>query len=224
MKTLLFVRHGNTFRPDEISRRVGRRTDLHLVEEERSRKAARNLLTRGLMPGIVFSAPLLRTQETAAIIIEQMALNTEIQLSSIFSEIDYGDDENKTEDEVIVRLGRQSLLEEGKLSEASEEDILTKGEQILELWNSQAIPPSGWIVDTERIISDLRQFASGIGEGEVVLVVSSNGIIRFTPHILPEAGYADFVSGHTLKVTTGGICVFTYENEMWHVNEWNIKP
>ncbi len=36
--TLYIVRHGNTFEPDEPPRRIGRRTDLPLVESGRAKE------------------------------------------------------------------------------------------------------------------------------------------------------------------------------------------
>ena len=39
----MIVRHGNTFRAGETPTRVGARTDLPLVEEERARSAGRYL-------------------------------------------------------------------------------------------------------------------------------------------------------------------------------------
>ena len=40
-RKLVIVRHGNTFRAGETPTRVGARTDLPLVEEERARSAGR---------------------------------------------------------------------------------------------------------------------------------------------------------------------------------------
>jgi 2,3-bisphosphoglycerate-dependent phosphoglycerate mutase len=42
----VIVRHGNTFRAGETPTRVGARTDLPLVEEERARSAGRYLRDR----------------------------------------------------------------------------------------------------------------------------------------------------------------------------------
>lgn len=43
----MIVRHGNTFRAGETPTRVGARTDLPLVEEERARSAGRYLREKG---------------------------------------------------------------------------------------------------------------------------------------------------------------------------------
>ena len=52
MKTLIIARHGNTFRPGETPTRVGSRTDLPLVEEERGRGIGRWLKQLGRNPEI----------------------------------------------------------------------------------------------------------------------------------------------------------------------------
>ena len=44
----MIVRHGNTFRAGETPTRVGARTDLPLVEEERARSADVIYVKRGL--------------------------------------------------------------------------------------------------------------------------------------------------------------------------------
>jgi probable phosphoglycerate mutase len=218
MKTLIIVRHGNTFLPDEEPRRVGARTDLKLVEEKRSILAARNLKTLGLIPTRVVSAPLLRTMQTAKIIVDELGLDRQIQPNPDFTEIDYGEDENKTENDVIKRLGIFYL---GK--DANPEKIMSRGKEEIDRWNTFSIPPQGWNVDGEKIIKRWRIFASQIKDEEIVLVVSSNGIIRFVPHILSETGYATFRQLNKLKVATGGICIFNGNNKEWQAAYWNLK-
>jgi 2,3-bisphosphoglycerate-dependent phosphoglycerate mutase len=56
---------------------------------------------------------------------------------------------------------------------------------------------------------------------DCVMVVSSNGIIRFAPHILSD--FDGFAAKHPLKVSTGGVCVLSHDNGQWHVLGWNIK-
>lgn len=51
---IIIARHGNTFAKDETPRRVGGRTDLDLVEEERGRNVGRYLKAKGLIPALVF--------------------------------------------------------------------------------------------------------------------------------------------------------------------------
>ena len=59
-------------------------------------------------------------------------------------------------------------------------------------------------------------------DGETVLCVSSNGTIRFAPHITGD--YAGFCAEHDIKVATGGVCIFTSEDgTTWSCKEWGVK-
>ena len=107
---ILIARHGNTFLPDETPRRVGSRTDLDLVETEKARALGKYLKNNNLLPNIIWAAPLKRTMQTAQLACDAMGLDsTLIQKDNRFTEIDYGPDENKTDDEICLRLGKKSL-------------------------------------------------------------------------------------------------------------------
>lgn len=197
---LLIARHGNTFGPNETPTRVGARTDLPLVAS--GQKQAKNLgeycQANHLTPDIIYCSELKRTQETA-----QIAFPTiKPQSLSIFNEIDYGPDENKTESEVIARLGQKALSQ----------------------WNTSGIAPQGWVVDTKKIIQAWVQFADTILQqyfGKTVLVVTSNGIARFAPHITNE--FDQFIKQHAIKLSTGALCGFAYQQEQWHTLFWNQR-
>ena len=96
-RKLVIVRHGNTFRAGETPTRVGARTDLPLVEEERARSAGRYLREKGIVIDKVISAPLKRTLETANYILEEMNVDLPIIQDLRLKEIDYGPDENMVE-------------------------------------------------------------------------------------------------------------------------------
>lgn len=202
---------------------MGRGTDLPLVEEERSLRAGRIIAERGLKPHRVFAGPLLRTRQTAELILSRLNLASELVISPILAEIDYGPDENRTEPEVADRLGRLYLAREGRLESAAAEEIDRRGREVIALWDARAIPPAGWLVEPERIISDLRKFAAGIEEGETVLAVSSNGVIRFAPYLLPPEKTRAFMAGHNLKVSTGGVCLLEHSAGQWRITAWNLK-
>ena len=212
--TLIIARHGNTFRSGEIPTRVGARTDLALVEEGRGRSIGKYLKENNLVPDIIYTSPLLRTKRTAELAAEEMGVDygSIIELDD-FTEIDYGADENKTEEEVMLRLGNGNV-EDGK--------------KIIELWNKEAIVPEGWNVDPQKIIKTWVDFAgrqvSGKEENRVVLLITSNGVIRFAPYLTGD--FEKFTAGHDIKVATGGVCIFEKEDEdsFWKCVAWNIKP
>ena len=220
MKTLIIARHGNTFRPGETPTRVGAHTDLPLVEEERARGIGRYLRMKGLAPTRILAAPLQRTLNTARLAAEELGNPCPVQADARFTEVDYGPDENKTEPEVMARLGRVAAGEGAAALSPEEWEAL--GAQAIELWNTQAIVPDGWQVDVPAIITAWQQLAAEVAEGETLLCVSSNGVIRFAPHITGD--YAAFCAEHDIKVPTGGVCIFTCgEDGVWRCTEWGVK-
>lgn len=222
MKTLIIARHGNTFRQGETPTRVGSRTDLPLVEEERGRGIGKWLKQLGLTPDRILAAPLQRTLRTAALAAEELGDPCPVQPDARFIEVDYGPDENKTEEEVKARLGAIAAEDEGIDPAAlTPEELDAKGAAVIDKWNAEAIVPSDWKVDVARIIANWQSLAAEVAEGETVLCVSSNGTIRFAPHITGD--YAAFCADHDIKVPTGGVCIFVNDGGGWRATEWGVK-
>ncbi len=223
---LIIVRHGNTFAAGETPRRVGGRTDLPLVETERGTNVGKYLLLKGWRPDAVFSSPLKRTMETAALAMKAMGLSLPILEESSFREVDYGPDENKTEEEVKARLGRLYLEKEGK-TVSDPEEVQARGEAVLKEWDQNAVVPSGWKVSVEGLIETWKDFAAKIEKdykNKTVLAVSSNGVIRFAPYLTGD--FAKFCQNFDIKVPTGGVCVLEKEDDaaVWTCAEWGVKP
>lgn len=202
---IIIARHGNTFTKDQTPLRVGARTDLPLVETERGTNIGKYLKMRSLIPVAVFAAPLKRTTETARLAIAALDKDIPLISDARFTEIDYGPDEGKTEEEVIARVG----------------------EDALEAWNANAIVPQGWNVSVDEIIKAWNTFANDVErdyKGKTVMVVSSNGIIRFAPHL--TGNFQKFSEEFNIKVGTGSVCVLEKEDgdKYWMVKEWGVKP
>lgn len=223
MRTLIIARHGNTFRKGETPTRVGSRTDPELVEEERGLGIGRYLLKLGLQPTRILAAPLKRTMSTARLAVQALGSTCEVQPDSRFIEVDYGPDENKTEDEVMARLGAVACRQDGSdPSTLSPEELMSKGNAAIERWNTQAIVPDSWKVDVAAIRNNWMELAAEVQEGEILLCVSSNGTIRFAPCITGD--YEGFCATHDIKVATGGVCIFTSEDgRTWQCREWGVK-
>lgn len=204
MTRLLIARHGNTFHAGETPRRAGARTDLPLTAEGRAqaRRLGGWLKAQDLLPEVTYCSDLQRTRETAEIAIKESGYPQPVFPLSIFNEIDYGPDENKEEADVIARIG---------------EDALTD-------WDERAIVPPGWHFNPDQTIADWQNFARHVVEDDqdIVLVVTSNGIARFAPHI--TGNFDGFRAAHPLKISTGAVCVLEYSDEQWHVRHWNVKP
>jgi 2,3-bisphosphoglycerate-dependent phosphoglycerate mutase len=205
--TLLIARHGNTFTPEQTPTRVGARTDLSLVPsgQEQARYLGRYLEQHNLVPNVIFTSHLKRTYEMAEIACAEMERTIPAERTEIFNEIDYGPDENKTEDEVIARLGEQPLKD----------------------WDEKGLVPDGWLVDPHGIIQSWKDFAEKIEQdyaGQIVLVITSNGIARFAPHLTGD--FEAFSNSQQIKISTGALCVFEKNDSdtFWTITEWNTKP
>ena len=205
MTTLIIARHGNTFGPDDTPTRVGAHTDLPLVEkgEAQGRAIGKYLAENRLIPDVVYASELQRTQKTAELAIKESGVSNPVYTLDIFNEIDYGPDENQTEDTVIARIGEQAIKD----------------------WDEHAKVPDGWKVDPDQIIENWKKFADQIcafDDNETVLVVTSNGIARFAPHITGD--FEGFAANHKIKLSPGAMAIFKHENGEWRIEEWNIKP
>ncbi|MCO6523588.1 MAG: histidine phosphatase family protein [Candidatus Schmidhempelia sp.] len=223
MKRLIIARHGNTFTAEQTPTRVGRHTDLPLVEETLGRNIGRYLAEHQIHLSKVYAAPLQRTIRTAQLIIEALPQSLPIIPINDFLEIDYGVDENQSEDRVIDRLGRYQLALEGNDTPTTQQ-IINAGKAIIDRWNRSAQVPPGWQVDVHNIISNWQNFANRIKDNETVLLVSSNGIIRFVPHLLGQAKYQQFIQTQSLKVKTGSLAIFDYLADSWQCTLWNERP
>ncbi len=204
MTKLLIIRHGNTFAPDETARRVGCRTDIPLVQSgvEQSRALGVYLKRENMCPDYIFASELQRAQQTAQIMAHDAICDLPIQTDKTFNEIDHGPDENKTEDEIIERIGSDSLRD----------------------WNEFGVVPPGWKVDPRQLQKAWIDFADAClneRSGKITCVVSSGGIIRFAPivldnNILPE--------GETSKVKTASMSLFHHDGNKWVCEFWNKRP
>ena len=198
MKTLIIARHGNTFRKGETPTRVGSRTDLPLVEEERGRGIGKYLRKLGLTPTRILAAPLQRTMSTAALAAEELGNPCPVQPDARFIEVDYGPDENHSEEETRARLGTDIAKAQGT--------------------DPATLSPE----EIDQIITNWSDLAAEVQDGEILLCVSSNGTIRFAPYITGD--YAGFCATHDIKVATGGVCIFTSEDgTTWQCTEWGVK-
>lgn len=205
MTTLIIARHGNTFGPGDTPTRVGGRTDLPLVEKghEQAKAIGKYLSENRLIPDVVYASHLQRTQETAAIAIKESGVSNPVFTLDIFNEIDYGPDENKVEADVIARIGEQAIKD----------------------WDADAKVPDGWMVEPQDVIQNWLGFAEQIAahnDNETVLVVTSNGIARFAPHITGD--FEGFRAQHNIKLSTGALGILKCDNGAWRVEDWNIKP
>ena len=205
MTSLIIARHGNTFAPDQTPTRVGRATDIPLVESGflQAEALGRALAEKGMIPDIVYTSKLQRTIQTGERVLQVLNKPLATIPDDRFNEIDYGPDENKTENDVIARIGQEAIHD----------------------WNKNAIVPPDWKIDPEKIKQDWTNFADEILEKhpeKIVMVVTSNGVGRFAPYITGD--FEGFRRLYPLKLRTGAYGIFEYDGQNWHVMEWNSNP
>lgn len=202
---LIIARHGNTFDAGDTPTRVGRRTDLPLVAsgEAQAKRIGDYLRRHQMVPDVVFAASLKRSYETARLAAEAAGRDLSITIDARFNEVDYGPDENQPESAVVARIGDQALRD----------------------WNDHAKVPPGWLADPQAIVHDWLAFGDMCRQsfsGQTVLVVTSNGIARFAPHLTGD--FEGFRRRHGIKIATGALCFLRLEGNRWLIEKWNARP
>ncbi|MEN8236520.1 MAG: histidine phosphatase family protein [Pseudomonadota bacterium] len=202
---LLIARHGNTFDPSDTVLRVGLRTDLPLSRSGRKQAEALGQFFQDAGEDIhkVYTSELCRTFETANIALNNLGFKVPIVQDPMFNEVDYGVDDGQPEEEVVARIGIEALQE----------------------WEQEAKVPPGWQIEPKRIIQNWKTFAGNLLQDhydQTVLVVTSNGIARFAPHLC--ADFAALKARHKLKLATGALGSFVHVDDQWNVEMWNVRP
>ena len=201
---LIIARHGNTFSKGDKIVWVGRNEDLPLTLEGEAQAAGVAQELQGVSLAAVYCAPLHRTRRFAEIITNLLGIPAPITEKRL-TEIDYGVWGGKSDGEIIAAGG------EGALKGWKEEGI----------WPEVGV----WGSLKEEIRAAIHSFAKELtmnyGVDDKVLIVSSNGCIRFFLELLdviPE----EIALNHG-KVKTGHLCSLSF-NETDHsytLNYWN---
>ena len=203
MASLVLIRHGNTFEAGQTPVWVGARTDLPLTAEgERQAEAAAVLMAEKVAPvSSIITGPLQRTRRMAALLAAR--LNAPVILDNRLREIDYGQWEGLSHEEITARYGPATL----------------------EGWERESLWPEnmGWKPSFADVQKALRAFLEEQRQkltppSPSLLAVTSNGILRLI-HAL-----ASGQDGAAAKVKTGHFCVLEPEKTGWRIVAWNEKP
>lgn len=201
-RLIYIVRHGNTFDKGDVVTRVGGRTDLDLSVSGRAQAEALAIHFKGKVTGFsnAYCSPLTRTRQTAEAILKVHSNAPALETLEFLREVDYGPDENKPEGDVVARIG----------------------EAALKAWETDAVPPNGWIIDPARLIEDWKALFDRLSAEQTtdpVLLVTSNGIARFALSACAHSGE------HDLKLKTGAYGVIRlHPDQTPELVDWNIRP
>jgi broad specificity phosphatase PhoE len=198
----VIVRHGNTFAADEPPRRIGAATDLPLVESGRDQalQLGAHFAARGWRFARLFASPFARTCETAALIASRLSDAPAIDTRAWLAEIDHGPDENRTEPEVVARIGADALAN----------------------WDRRGVAPPGWKIDADMRQQGWRGFYAARPDG-MSLLVTSNGAARFG--LLANPGLAaQAMALPSLKLATGAFGVLALEADGPRLLSWDERP
>lgn len=201
-RTLVIVRHGNTFTPGEAPRRIGRRTDLPLVSSGRAQAEAlgRWFAGKGWHFDRVLCSPLKRTYETAEAIAALQPSPPSIAPSELLAEIDHGVDEDQPDPVVIARIGAGALA----------------------AWDIRGEAPDGWQVDSPARLASWRTLFAEAAD-ETLLLVTSNGAARFALLAHPALA-VQAQSLPSLKLRTGAFGVILVGRTGVQLTDWDRRP
>lgn len=203
---LILARHGNTFGPDDTPVWVGAKEDLELVEKglEQSREIGRGLTAAGIVPDRILAGPLKRTRTGAALAAERCGFSGEIEIDERLREIDYGVWGGKSDAEIAERWG----------------------EDAIEAWRERSIVPAGagWSPSPEALKANARAVYDAVtrdrGEHTAVLIVTSNGILRYFHALLAGEG----ARPEDAKVKTGRVGAARISPAGHELLVWNAEP
>lgn len=206
---LLIARHGNTFGPNDKVVFAGATNDLPLVEKgfQQASNIANYLAEQNILPDIIFVSPLIRTIDYGKRIKEDLNLSCEIKITEALKEVDYG---------LWTGLSNEEIINLGFKKE-------------LDNWNNFGIFPVNceWTTKEEELKNSIISFTNALIENysqlENILLVSSNGIIRYFLTLI-EGLFEKHKEEGRLKIKTGSLSSFKFSESSWELNFWNKTP
>lgn len=204
MIRLILVRHGNTFEAGQTPLQVGARTDLPLTAQGRKQAEQMGdyLLANSISPAAIYAGNLKRQIESAEIIAARLPTRCALKLREpSLTEIDYGAWEGLSSDEIARRWSNEYLAwtEEGKWPERIFGGSLQKHKADIAQWTAS--------------------LCATFTPGDVIVAVSSNGLIRFFSNEWET--FAKAKQMDRLKVKTGRFCELDLSPKNLVVRSWN---
>lgn len=201
MRKLYVLRHGNTFDAGDVVTRVGCGTDLPLSSSGLEQAGRLADVFESTKFDVAYCSPLHRTRRTALDILRARDDAPTLEILDFLTEIDYGPDENKPEEDVIARIGQEAI----------------------DAWDTDATPPPGWVVDADMLRTEWENLIEKISKMDTdanVLLVTSNGIARFLPDVVQMKPV-----NLERKLKTGAFgFVEILDGGQAAIIEWNVRP
>jgi len=186
MTRLILARHGNTFEPGETPVWVGANEDLPLARKglEQSQALGRALCDADARPAHIISGPLKRTRRAAEIVQSLTETGGTIEIDERLKEIDYGSWGGRSDDEITASWGEVAITN----------------------WREKNIRPEGadWSPAECEIESHVNAvLGDALKRDGVVLIVTSNGILRYFHKAMGFQGDAKVKTGHVCGAQIG---------------------
>lgn len=207
---LILVRHGNTFESGVTPTQVGAKTDLSLTAQGRvqAEQVGKYLVAKKIIPAAIYAGPLKRQIESAEIIKKALPQGRLFKGEKALSEIDYGLWEGLTSEEITARFPK----EYSNWTETSE-------------WAEGIFEGSlqGHLFGIESFLSKVLY---GQNDGDTVIAVTSNGVIRLFYSFLKDEWQKLKKERQMdkLKVKTGHLCELVITHDSLKVQSWNKSP
>jgi broad specificity phosphatase PhoE len=193
---LFLVRHGNTFLPHEKAVWVGVKEDLPLVPEAKNqaRRLANFMRKEKLFFDRAFCSVLQRTLVFGQEICQQIGFEG-----------------------ALIRDVRLNEIDFGLWSALSSEQVEEKFPAELAAWKESSQWPknAGFAPSQEQIEQQVGSFVRDLQTSQNVLVVSSNGRLRY--FLSQLCGLAP------QPMLTGAISSMTFRDHRWHLDFWNKR-
>ncbi len=203
---LVLARHGNTFGPGDTPVWVGAREDLPLTDtgEAQSRRIGEALRDAAIVPARIVSGPLKRTFHGAQIAANACGFDGTIEIDERLKEIDYGLWGGKSDAEIAAQWGEAAIHD----------------------WRERSIVPDGasWTPPPEILAANARAVCASLvsqaSKDDTVLVISSNGILRYFHAVV--GGQPDRPEDSKMK--TGHFAVAFHNGRRFALTCWNCAP
>lgn len=207
---LFLVRHGNTFPPGNEIVYVGVKTDLPLTVQGQTQEehVGQYFKSIGVRPTAIYAGALKRQIESAEIIAYALNYGHPLYLREPgLTELDYGPWEGLKVSEIQKQWPNE-----------------------YNAWITQAVWPNEFGNSFHERIRDIGDWINILRNryknGETVIAVSSNGILRLFYTFIPKE-WERLVREHKieeLKVGTGCFCELLLYPDHLEVIRWNVKP